>query len=326
MKKTRKVIVEHRFDDRIRRLIKIRFAGFVYKLHNEEFKAEFLENLPAPPPLYDDVDCVTQGGRYIRCQRDGKDEFYSWFVPAKEENMPLLVVIPGYEAKLRSYPDVSDKYNMLFISPLGYSTPHGLNISKACGRSSWPVLYNTLCGFTDGYNDWLMDAITVIKFIGDENLADTDKLIFAGTSNGGAMSLILASFYGTERCSAVCADQPFLIGYSTRRLNDVIYEFPPPPDIRFRPSLAKRRLSLVDPDWHASRLKMPVLITSSDIDEDCPEKDITALFYKIPETTKKTYIEYLGRPHGYSSEFFDDMMDFLDKIKEEQSYDESDGY
>lgn len=317
----KKIITEHKHDDRIPKLIKIRFAGFDYKLHNEEFKADFLDGLPAPPSLYDDIEC-SKNGRYIRCKRENKDEFYSWFVPAKKENMPLLVIIPGYEAQLKSYPDVSDKFNLLFISPLGYSTPEEINLDKVF-RGTWPVLYNTLCGFEGGYSDWLMDALTVVKFIEDKNLADTDKLIFAGTSNGGAMALILASYYGKDKCLAACADLPFLIGYSTCRLNDVIYEFPPPPDIRFRPSEAKKRLSLVDPDWHASRLKMPVLITSSDIDNDCPEKDITALFHKIPETTTKTYIQYIGRPHGYSSEFLTDMINFLDKMKEEENFDKS---
>lgn len=308
-----KIITEHRFDDRILKLIKIRFAGFNYRLHSKEYKAEFLDGLTAPPPLYDDIEC-SKNGRYIKCQREDKDAFYNWFVPAKKENMPLLVVIPGYESKLKSYPDVSDKFNLLFISPLGYSTPEGINLNKVF-RGTWPVLYNTLCGFDGGYKDWLTDALTVIKFIEDEKLADTDKIVFAGTSNGGATALVLASYYG-ERCLATCADLPFLIGYSTHRLNDVIYEFPPPPDIRFRPSEAKKRMALADPDWHASRLKMPVLITSSDIDEDCPEADITALFHKIPETTTKTYIKYIGRPHGYSSEFFADMMSFLDTMNE----------
>lgn len=126
--------------------------------------------------------------------------------------------------------------NMLLISSLGYSTPHGLDIGKAYGNGiTWPMLYNTVCGFKGGYSDWLVNALTVIKFIEDENLADTNKLIFAGTSNGGAMALILASYYG-NRCLGVCAYLPFLIGHSTRRLNDVIYNFPPPSDIRFRPS------------------------------------------------------------------------------------------
>ncbi len=317
--KTKKIITEHRFDERIPKLIKMRFASFNYRLHTNGYKAEFIDGLPAPVPLYDDIECSGHG-RYICCQRDGKDEFYSWFAPAKEKNMPLLVVFPGYEAKLKSYPDVSDKYNMLFISPLGYSTPHGINISKACVMNTWPVLYNTLCGFEGGYSEWIADALTVIKFIDDENLVDADKLIFAGTSQGGALALILASYYG-KRCIATCADLPFLIGYSTHRLNDVVYEFPPPPDIRFRPSEAKKRLALVDPEWHASRLKMPVLITSSDIDEDCPEKDISVFYERIPETTRKTYIRYLGRPHGYSGEFFADMMNFLDKMKEEGYFD-----
>lgn len=300
-------------DERIPKLIKIRFAGFKYRVLTGDYEAEILENLPAPPPIYDDVDCVKEG-KYIRCKRAGEDEFFSWFVPAKENDMPLLVVVPGYEAKLRTYPDVSEKFNLLFISPLGYSTPHGIDVRKACGRSAWPVLHNTLCGFRGGYADWIMDALTVIKFIGDEKLADTDKLAFAGTSQGGAMALILASYFG-ERCVAACADLPFLIGYSTHRLNDVIYEFPPPPDIRFRPSDARKRMSLVDPEQHASRLNMPLLITSSDIDEDCPQKDIIAFCGKI-ESEAKIHIGYQGRPHGYSGQFFYDMMNFLDSVKE----------
>lgn len=311
--KANKVIIDPSHDKQIQSYIKLRFAGFNYKLHTKGYKAEFLENLAAPPPIYDDIECV-KNGSYISCKReDGNDEFYSWFVPAKENGMPLLVVFPGYEAQLKTYPDVSDKFNLLFVSPLGYSTTNGVNIDKVF-RGTWPVLYNTLCGFENSYKDWIMDALTVIKFIENENLADTDKLVFAGTSQGGAMALVFASYFG-QRCIATCSDLPFLIGYSTHRLNDVIYEFPPPPNIPFKRSDAERRLSIVDPEWHASRLKMPVLITSSDIDEDCPEKDITSLYHQIPEITIKKHIKYHNRVHGYSSKFFEDMMEFLDNLK-----------
>lgn len=312
--KENKITVDTSYNKQIQSHIKLSFAGFSYKLHTKEYKAEFLKNLPAPSPLYDDIDCV-ENGSYIRCKReDRNEEFYSWFVPAKEEKMPLLIVFPGYDAKLRSYPDVSDKYNLLLISPLGYSTPYGINTNISCHRNTWPVLYNTLCGFEGGYKDWIMDALTVIKFIEDENLADTDKLIFAGTSQGGAMALIFASYFG-RKCIATCADLPFLIGYSTYRLNDVIYEFPPPPEICFKASEAARRLAIVDPERHVSRLTMPVLITSSNIDEDCPENDITALYRQMPETTRKKHVKYSERTHGYSSAFFKDMMKFLDELK-----------
>lgn len=303
------------FDYRIPRLIKIRFAESDCRLCSDKYEAEFLDGLPAPPPLYDDIECI-KNGRYIKCRRNASEPFYSWFVPAKDDGMPLMVVIPGYEAQLKSYPDVSDKYNLLFISPLGYSTPGGINYDKVFNGGTFPVLYNTLCGFENSYKDWLLDALTVIKFIEDKNLADTDKLIFAGTSHGGGMAMVLASYYGKERCMAVCADLPYLIGFSTNRFFDLLYEYSPPIDIRFRASEAKKRLSLVDPEWHASRLKMPVLITSSDIDEDCPEEDIENLYDMIPDTTPKTYIKYNGRPHGYSSEFFKDMMSFLGEMKE----------
>lgn len=307
-------------DVRIPKLIRLRFAGFRYKLCNDSYEAEFLDGLKAPPPLFDDIECA-ENGIYIRCKRNGKEPFYSWFVPAKEKNKPLLTVIPGYEAQLKSYPDVSERFNLLFISPLGYSTPYGPSRGKAY-KATWPVLYNTLCGFENGYPDWIMDAITVIKFIGDEKLADTDKLIFSGTSQGGAMSLILANFYGRERCMAACADLPFFIGYSTRKLNNVIYEFPPPPDIRFRPSEARKRLSLVDPEWHKNRLDMPLLITASDTDEDCPLREIVEFFDSLPSTTSRVYLRYEGRPHGYSSVFFKDMMEFFDEMKEDGCFGE----
>ncbi len=302
-------------DKRITSLIKICFESFRYRLREGKYEAEFLDGLEPPPPIYDDIECA-KNGRYIKCQREEKDPFYSWFVPAKEKNKPLLTVIPGYEAQLRSYPDVSDRFNLLFISPLGYSTPYGFNRKKAYGKT-WPVLYNTICGFEDGYYDWIADAITVIDFIGRERLADTDKLIFSGTSQGGAMSLILASFYGSERCMAACADLPFLLGCSTRKLNSYIYEFPPPPDIRFRPSEAKKRLSIVDPEWHKDRLHMPLLVTASDIDRDCPLGEIVGFFDSLPSTTSRVYLRYDGRPHGYSSIFFKDMLEFFDEMKED---------
>ena len=46
------------FDYRIPRLIKIRFAEFDCRLCSDKYEAEFLDGLSAPPPLYDDIECI----------------------------------------------------------------------------------------------------------------------------------------------------------------------------------------------------------------------------------------------------------------------------
>lgn len=271
------------------------------------YAARQVEGTP-PPRLYEDI-APAETGYYVELQRSGVRPFYCWFVPGKTAGLPLLVYSPGYEATLRNPPDLTDEYHVLFLSPLGYGTPQGQN-NALRKKGSWPVLPDTVLKGETGYDQWLLDGITAIRWAKTQ-AADSSRLIFAGCSQGGGISLVLGSVL-REQTMAVCADQPYLVDFSGSRIHDVISFVCTNPSIIVRLSDAERRLRCIDPMCHAPRLTMPVLVCSGELDRQCPAEYNEQLFRLLPG--KKDYICFPGRGHGYHLSFHNAMLDFLRKL------------
>ncbi|NQT91195.1 MAG: hypothetical protein HQ559_00425, partial [Lentisphaerae bacterium] len=105
------------------------------------------------------------GYQYVEFRPEGSDPFYGYWQPALSGPSPLLVHVPGYGAEMSVHPDlVAEGYNVLHISPLGYSTPGGADESKMRdGR--WPVLPDTvLSGAEEGYKEWLKHCLLAIRW------------------------------------------------------------------------------------------------------------------------------------------------------------------
>lgn len=270
----------------------------------EEISGEMVKTEERPETIYPDVKYPE--GFYIKIQRTGHSAFYSWFVPAKQEGRPLIVMMPGYHAFIYQMPDVSEKYNFLFASPLGYVTPQGRDYSKF-EHGVRPVMYNTIHGREDGYEQWVLDVLAAVKWVDGEYGLDGVPVITAGTSQGGGMSLVLGSIM-KPRTAAICADEPWLIGFSGERIEGIVNQNCYGMEI-VRMSQVEKNLFPFDPVRHTERLTMPVLVTASDADNDCPAVYIEKMFANIPEP--KRLVKYTNRPHGYDISFFNKMLDFL---------------
>ena len=274
------------------------------------YEARTVIGAPPPAPVYPGLPPL-ENGYYVRLCRAGRRPFWCWYAPGARPDLPLLLVSPGYRAELLRYPrELAARWNVLMVSPLGYFTPEGPDRSLLV-RGAWPVLFHTALGGPDSYEEWLLDAMTAVRWAGEAAGADTGAMAFTGTSQGGGMSLVLGGIY-QGRCAAVCADEPFLVGFSGDRLEQVI-DFAargyPCPVVSY--AEAARRLAIADPVRYADRLTCPVLLGAGERDGECPPAPIRALGEALRCPAR--YVLFPGRPHGYDPVFHRAMLDFLSR-------------
>ncbi len=242
----------------------------------------------------------------------GVRPFWMRVLPGERADLPLLVISPGYAGTLRDIPgDLREYYTTIFPSPLGYGTADGKQANELREYGIWPVLANTLHGEGETYTDWILDAAWGINWAARNTEADPNLLIFAGCSQGGAMSVILGGLF-RDTCLAVCADEPFLVDCSGERIYDFISTCVHNPYQIVTVSKAERNLGNVDPMNYAPLLEgIPVLICSGTEDRQCPAVFNEKLFNAIPAGPYNRYIVHKGRGHGYSFWFHETMVRFL---------------
>ncbi len=233
-------------------------------------------------------------------------------LPGQQEDLPLLVISPGYAGTLRDIPgELREYYTAIFPSPLGYGKADGTQANELREYGIWPVLANTLHGEGETYREWLLDAAWAIEWAARNTSADPNLMIFAGCSQGGAMSVLLGGIF-RDTCLAVCADEPFLVDCSGERICDFIATAVHNPYQIVTVSKAERNLANVDPMNYAPLLEgIPVLICSGTEDRQCPPVYNEKLFNAIPAGPYNRYVLHRGRGHGYSSWFHETMMRFL---------------
>lgn len=276
-----------------------------------DFEAAAVRDAAPPAPAYPELAPLPDGF-YVRLTRRGRRPFWCWYAPGERPGLPLLAVSPGYRAELLRWPrELAKRFCVLAVSPLGYFTPSGPDERRKV-RGAWPVLHDTALGGEDTYEEWILDAMTAVRWACEAGGADADRLVFAGCSQGGGMSLVLGGVY-QGRCAAVCADEPFLTGFSGERLDEVI-EFAAAgaacPVVSY--AQAAQRLAVADPLRYASRLTCPVLIAAGELDGECPPWTVEMMARALPGP--KQYVVFPGRRHGYSAAFYRTMTDFLNEL------------
>jgi cephalosporin-C deacetylase-like acetyl esterase len=266
----------------------------------------------APEPLYFGLPGSPEAYTVELKRPDGIRPFCMRVLPGEREDLPLLVISPGYGGTLRDIPaELREYYTTIFPSPLGYGTADGGQADELRRYGIWPVLANTVHGEDENYADWLLDAAWGMEWAARNTSADTNFKIFAGCSQGGAMSVILGGVF-RDTCQAVCADEPFLVDCSGERIYDFIATVVHNPAQIVTVSKAERNLANVDPMYYAPLLEgIPVLICSGSEDRQCPAVYNKKLFDALPDGPYNRYVVHKGRSHGYSVQFHRTMMRFL---------------
>lgn len=237
---------------------------------------------------------------YVKFSPEGMDEFYGYWQPAMSTPAPLLIHTPGYLAAISTHPDlVSLGYNVLHISPMGYTTPEGQDENKM-RDGNWPVFADTiLSNAQGGYRQWLMNCILAIEWAVKQPQVLKNRISFFGTSQGGAGSLLLGSIYKDKGVRCIAADVPGLTNVPlVKRLG--IKPFPL--DLY---NIIKeddwRAVGLIDTISHVHRLNCPILLTAGGRDDTCPAEAIKSLFELLKGTRSYNFFENLE--HRYSREF-----------------------
>ena len=252
------------------------------------------------------------GDCWVRIRREGKSPFCSQWFSSSSEDRPLLVILPGYDAVFPSYPmdEVTEDFNVLLISPLGY-TERNAAVDPLKIKGEFPVLFNTVFDKPNAYDQWILDVLTAIRWAREHTTANCENLLFFGTSQGGGMSLVLSGIL-SDKCKAVCADEPWLIGFSSDMLEAVIsnasYYFP---NEILSYSGASERLVLTDPITYAGKLTVPKLIMAGNKDTDYPANRIKRFFDTLPEP--KDYFLFEERTHGHDIRAFRKAINFFCK-------------
>ncbi len=244
----------------------------------------------------------TPGFQYVRFSPEGAPEFFGYWQPAISSPAPLVVHVPGYGAEMSVHPDlVAAGYNVLHISPLGYSTPNGADETKK-RDGEWPVLPDTILSHgKKGYKAWLAHCVMAIRWaLGRPETCD-NRVSFFGTSQGGGGALLLASLFKDRGVRCVAADLPFLTDFRGARGQGAYMKFSDTLKTIDDMESAWYAAGFIDTLSHVHRLDLPVLLTSGGCDDVCPPSTIEALFERLPGTRSYTYLK--GTGHCYTTQF-----------------------
>lgn len=238
--------------------------------------------------------------------KHSKSKFYARYWEKENPSDYLMVSLPCYGSEWNDMTEyISEDYDILQISPLGYNTPNGFDKTKMKNQT-WPVLYDTLTEVdaNKGYAEWFFDVIIAIEAMKKEN----QMPIFIGTSQGGAAALVMSSIYND--ITACCASEmPFLIGFSDYAYNDVRYGIASRSGQFIYDFIGKEKIYVVDPVNHSQRIKCPVLLVSGELDSICQKENIKELYDKLD--CDKKYIELTGKEHGYTEEFINHSKEWI---------------
>ena len=218
----------------------------------------------------------TPGFQYIRFSPAGMSVFFGYWQPALSCPAPLLVHVPGYGAEMDAHSGlVAAGFNVLHISPLGYSTPKGADEAKR-RDGSWPVLPDTvLSRGKKGYREWLAHCATAVGWASRQAEKIDNRISFFGSSQEGGGALLLASRFRGRGVRCVAADVPFLTDFPGAQDQGAYWLF----------SNTLRFVDNKESAWHVHRLDLPVLLTAGGIDEMCPPHTIlapSARLFSIP--------------------------------------------
>ena len=238
---------------------------------------------------------------YVKFDPEFEDVFYGFWQPAMSTPAPLLFHSPGYNADISMHPDlVAHGYNVLHVSPLGYTTPEGCDETKK-RNGVWPVFSETIeSNARKGYRQWIINCMLAIKWAMNQPEVIKNRISFFGTSQGGAGSLLLGSIYMGKGVRCVAADVPALTNVP---LAKKVREKPFPFDI-YDYDIDKdgwRAMGMVDTISHVHRYKFPVLLTAGGKDNVCPSEAVKSLFEMLPDSCSYSYFRNLE--HRYSREF-----------------------
>ena len=231
---------------------------------------------------YDSLDGVRIAGWYcLPRQRSGP--------------LPALVTYPGYIAE----PALPKNLAAQGYAAFG-AAPRGKLRSHRQFNPGYPglLVHNIVDRHTYSYRGFYVDAWRIIDFLESRPEVDAHRIGVTGSSQGGALTLVVAAM--RPQVAAAAAGAPYLTGmvdairlthsYPYEEINEYLRLHPDEED-RVRETLA-----YFDCINFADRIRCPIIVNIGLQDNVCPAPTGRAVFGRIGSEQKKLYA-YDGHAH-----------------------------
>ncbi len=215
---------------------------------------------------------------------------------APKERLPGLVFVPGYVSEPKLPNDLALRGYAAFSA-----APRGKLRSNSVFNPGYPgLLTHNINDFENyGYRGFYMDAVRAFDFLASLDEVDESRIGVQGGSQGGALTLLLASLR-PNMVKAASAGAPYLCSmmdsasltrsYPYEEINDYL---------RLHPDdepAARKTLDYYDIHNFVDRITCPIIVNIGLRDDVCPPETGYAVFSNIGSQDKRLY-EYENCGH-----------------------------
>jgi cephalosporin-C deacetylase len=237
--------------------------------------ARSTEDVEVFSAYYDSLDGVRIAGWYCRPRRH-------------EGRLPALIVVPGYLSEPKVPKGLARGGYAVFSA-----APRGKLRSCAQFNPGYPGLltHNIVDRNTYGYRGFYADAWRVVDFLLAREEVDPQRIGVTGSSQGGALTVVLAALRPEIRAAA--AGCPYLCGmidaieltssYPYQEINDYLRLYPE------RRAAVEETLAYFDGNNFAPRIRCPIIVNLGLRDNICPPETGYVLFDLIGASNRQLY-------------------------------------
>lgn len=246
---------------------------------------------------YEEVECCQVSFASV----DGKRIYGRLAKPKAEGKFPVMIIFPGAGFISRPIPLEHARHGYIAIDV----QIHGqeADLPEYAPVDGWEEQMSFENPEKHYYNNIYLHCLQTINYMLSRDDADKDKLVLAGGSQGGRLSLITASM--DERVKAVVAgiahnaNLPYL--QWAEKMNSKLSDGM---DCELCEEMTQDMYNKAyyDTMSFAENITCPVLMNAGLIDKVSPPTGVWAIFNKIP-SAKKEIIPISGIAHDWSPEF-----------------------
>ncbi|MCZ6636218.1 MAG: acetylxylan esterase [bacterium] len=230
----------------------------------------------------------------------------------RPDPLPTILHVPGYNSD-PSIPKASAKSGYAAF----FAAPRGKLRSNAQFNPGYPGLltHNIVDRNTYAYRGFYIDAVRAVDFLLTRDEIDSAHIGVTGSSQGGALTLIVAALHPKIRAAA--AGAPYLCGfmdaiqlthtYPYQEIRDYLRLYPN------REPAVRDTLAYFDGIHFGPRITCPIIVNIGLQDNICPPETGYATFETIASTDKTLY-PYDGCGHDAGRSTHGAIIDtFLEK-------------
>ena len=218
-------------------------------------------------------------------------EIHGWYMRPRnfEGKLPGMLCVPGYAGEPRFPTDLALQGYAAFSA-----APRGKLRSNSVFNPGYPglLVHNILDRDTYGYRGFYMDAVRAFDFLAGLDEVDESRMGVQGSSQGGALTLLVASLRA-EETAAASAGAPYLCSmmdsasltrsYPYEEINEALRANPG------KEQVIRQTLDYYDIHNFVDRISCPIIVNIGLRDDVCPPETGYAVFNQIGTSNKKIY-------------------------------------